>query len=102
MSDDAGALGADSGPRLNAGASPRAAIMVFLRLQAPGTALGARVYSQCWMPFGERRQICCEQIEITAPMPRSRICGADATLAGAGSSVDRVVPQRPAGAHGGF
>ena len=29
-------------------------------------ALGARVYSQCWMPFGQRRQICCEQIEITA------------------------------------
>ena len=25
-----------------------------------------RVYAQCWMPFGQRRQICCEQIEITA------------------------------------
>src|ERR1043165_2029859 len=22
--------------------------------------------AQCWMPFGQRRQICCEQIEITA------------------------------------
>jgi len=29
-------------------------------------ALDARVFSQCWMPFGHRQQICCEQIEITA------------------------------------
>jgi glucose-6-phosphate dehydrogenase assembly protein OpcA len=29
-------------------------------------ALSERVYSQCWMPFGQRRQICCEQVEITA------------------------------------
>ena len=28
--------------------------------------LAERVYAQCWMPFGQRRQICCEQIEITA------------------------------------
>ncbi len=28
--------------------------------------LASRVFSQCWMPFGHRRQICCEQIEITA------------------------------------
>jgi glucose-6-phosphate dehydrogenase assembly protein OpcA len=28
--------------------------------------LAARVFSQCWMPFGHRQQICCEQIEITA------------------------------------
>lgn len=28
--------------------------------------LGSRVFSQCWMPFGHRRQICCEQIEISA------------------------------------
>ena len=26
----------------------------------------ARVFAQCWMPFGKRQQICCEQIEITA------------------------------------
>jgi len=26
----------------------------------------ARVTAQCWMPFGQRRQICCEQIEVTA------------------------------------
>ncbi len=30
-------------------------------------ALSERVYSQCWMPFGQRRQICCERIEIAAP-----------------------------------
>ena len=25
----------------------------------------AQVTAQCWMPFGQHRQICCEQIEIT-------------------------------------
>lgn len=29
-------------------------------------ALSSRVFLQCWMPFGQRQQICCEQIEITA------------------------------------
>jgi len=28
--------------------------------------LDANVTTQCWLPFGQRRQICCEQIEITA------------------------------------
>ena len=32
-----------------------------------GEPLSAKVTAQCWMPFGQRRQICCEQIEITAP-----------------------------------
>lgn len=32
---------------------------------ADGT-LSARVFAQCWMPFGHRQQICCEQIEIMA------------------------------------
>jgi glucose-6-phosphate dehydrogenase assembly protein OpcA len=31
-----------------------------------GPQLEARVFAQCWMPFGKRQQICCEQIEITA------------------------------------
>jgi len=31
-----------------------------------GEALSGRVFSQCWLPFGQRRQICCEHIEITA------------------------------------
>jgi glucose-6-phosphate dehydrogenase assembly protein OpcA len=30
-------------------------------------ALAAKVTAQCWMPFGQKRQICCEQVEITAP-----------------------------------
>jgi len=32
-----------------------------------GEQLDARVFAQCWMPFGRRQQICCEEIEITAP-----------------------------------
>ncbi len=44
---------------------PSRAILV--RLQGPGErALSERVYQQCWKPFGQRQQICCEQIEITA------------------------------------
>jgi glucose-6-phosphate dehydrogenase assembly protein OpcA len=43
---------------------PARAIVV--RLSGAGErALSERVYSQCWMPFGQRRQICCEQVEIT-------------------------------------
>lgn len=29
-------------------------------------ALSAQVLAQCWMPFGQRRQICCERVEIIA------------------------------------
>lgn len=29
--------------------------------------LEARVFAQCWMPFGGRQQICCEEIEIATP-----------------------------------
>jgi len=40
---------------------------IVVRLSGAGEGeLAERVYAQCWMPFGERRQICCEQIEITA------------------------------------
>ena len=40
---------------------------IIVRLHAAaGAELSGRVFSQCWMPFGQRRQICCEQIEITA------------------------------------
>jgi 6-phosphogluconolactonase len=39
---------------------------VLVRLSGAGDrSLEGRVYSQCWMPFGQRRQICCEQVEIT-------------------------------------
>jgi glucose-6-phosphate dehydrogenase assembly protein OpcA len=41
---------------------------IVIRLSgASGGSLQQRVYAQCWMPFGQRRQICCEQIELTAP-----------------------------------
>jgi glucose-6-phosphate dehydrogenase assembly protein OpcA len=39
---------------------------IVIRLTGPGErALEQRVYAQCWMPFGQRRQICCEQVEIS-------------------------------------
>lgn len=44
---------------------PSRAIVIRFR-QSAGRELSARVFAQCWMPFGQRRQICCEQIEITA------------------------------------
>jgi glucose-6-phosphate dehydrogenase assembly protein OpcA len=40
---------------------------IVIRFRAEGErSLAARVFAQCWMPFGHRQQICCEQIEITA------------------------------------
>jgi glucose-6-phosphate dehydrogenase-like protein OpcA len=45
------------------------------------TELAGRVFAQCWMPFGQRRQICCEQIEITA---------SDDSLGDAGSVVGSI------------
>lgn len=30
--------------------------------------LSARVFAQCWMPFGRRQQICCEQVEIISSL----------------------------------
>ncbi len=44
---------------------PSRAIVIRLS-QSREPMLAARVLAQCWMPFGQRRQICCEQIEITA------------------------------------
>lgn len=44
---------------------PARAILVRMR-GGSEPALSERVYSQCWMPFGQRRQICCEQIELAA------------------------------------
>lgn len=40
--------------------------LVVIRVK-PGeeAALSERVLAQCWVPFGGRQQICCEQIEIT-------------------------------------
>jgi glucose-6-phosphate dehydrogenase assembly protein OpcA len=44
---------------------PSRAIVIRFR-QSVDREVSARVFSQCWMPFGHRRQICCEQIEISA------------------------------------
>ena len=44
---------------------PARAIVIRLRTHGEHT-LSERVYAQCWMPFGQRRQICCEQVEIIA------------------------------------
>jgi glucose-6-phosphate dehydrogenase assembly protein OpcA len=43
---------------------------VVVRLKEGEDFLDARAFAQCWMPFGHRRQICCEQVEITASMNR--------------------------------
>lgn len=43
---------------------------IVLKPEPEGAELDARVYAQCWMPFGTRQQICCEQIEITTPEAR--------------------------------
>jgi glucose-6-phosphate dehydrogenase assembly protein OpcA len=40
---------------------------VLVRIRDKGDQpLDSRVFAQCWMPLGQHRQICCEQIEITA------------------------------------
>ena len=39
---------------------------IVIRLTGSGErSIAQRVFAQCWMPFGQRRQICCEQVEIT-------------------------------------
>ena len=47
---------------------PSRAVVVVLDDEA--VEISARVFAQCWMPFGRRQQICCEQIEITTPPDR--------------------------------
>ncbi len=44
--------------------------MIVIRLDPACGELTARVFAQCWLPFGSRRQICCEQIEIQTPPDR--------------------------------
>src|SRR5450759_5899210 len=61
--DDASALG----ETIAALMPEHPARAILIRLQGEGArALSQRVYQQCWKPFGQRQQICCEQIEITA------------------------------------
>ncbi len=42
---------------------PSRLIMIRVRRCAE-QVLEARVFAQCWMPFGRSQQICCEQVEI--------------------------------------
>lgn len=44
--------------------------MIVVRLRDGDDELAARVSSRCWMPFGQRRQICCEQVDVTASINR--------------------------------
>lgn len=44
--------------------------VIVLKPGPPGAEIDAHVLAQCWMPFGSRQQICCEQIEITAGLDR--------------------------------
>lgn len=61
--DDAAALG----ETIAALMPQHPARSILIRLSGDGErALSERVYQQCWKPFGQRQQICCEQIEITA------------------------------------
>lgn len=62
-SDDASALG----ETIAALMPEHPARTMMIRLCGAGPrSLSQRVYAQCWMPFGQRRQICCEQVEVTA------------------------------------
>jgi glucose-6-phosphate dehydrogenase assembly protein OpcA len=64
--DDAAALG----ETIAALMPEHPARSILIRLLGEGArALSQRVYQQCWKPFGQRQQICCEQIEITASDP---------------------------------
>ena len=62
-SEDASAIGKTLAALMRE--HPSRAIVIRFRPSADH-ALDARVFAQCWMPFGQRRQICCEQIEIMA------------------------------------
>ena len=62
-SDDASSLGETIAALMPE--HPARAIVIRLGGASPG-GLEQRVYAQCWRPFGQRRQICCEQIEIKA------------------------------------
>jgi len=44
---------------------PSRLIMIRVR-RCSEQLLEARVFAQCWMPFGRQQQICCEQVEIIA------------------------------------
>lgn len=64
--DDANAL--ENTIQLVMRAHPNRAIVV--RLREDADTLKSRVFSQCWMPVGHHREVCCEEIEISVSMNR--------------------------------
>ena len=69
-------------------AHPNRAIVV--RLREDSDTLKSRVFSQCWMPVGHHREVCCEEIEFSVSMNRLvDIAGIVAPLAA--PDVPRVV-----------
>ena len=63
IEDDAAALGETMAALM----PEHPARSILIRVRTDGErALSERVYQQCWKPFGQRQQICCEQIELTA------------------------------------
>ncbi len=49
-------------------AHPNRAIVV--RLRGDSDTLTSRVSSRCWMPVGHHREVCCEQVELSASLNR--------------------------------
>lgn len=49
-------------------AHPNRAVIV--RLEEDGATLESRVSARCWMPVGHHREVCCEEIELTASISR--------------------------------
>jgi glucose-6-phosphate dehydrogenase assembly protein OpcA len=49
-------------------AHPNRAIVV--RLRADSGTLTSRVSSRCWMPAGHQREVCCEEVELSASLDR--------------------------------
>ena len=43
---------------------------IVIRLREDAGTLTSRVSSRCWMPTGHHRQVCCEEIEISASLDR--------------------------------
>jgi hypothetical protein len=55
--------------------------------------LDARIFAECWKPFGKAQQICSEGIEITSLQRTSPKSPSFWCLASAGSSGGAVVPR---------
>ena len=43
---------------------------IVVRVSDAAETLSARVFAQCWKPFGQSIQICCEQVELTVSLGR--------------------------------